>query len=164
MLQRQRRLNFSTVAFTVATTLLFGSQCVMAKDVRKVDLETTKKIVVRVTGESVCLGCALKKEKGAKAQCSVFGHKHVLKVTTASADGNSLPIKGWVLHYLETKNSQELITKPHEKPVTISGVLYPAERVLEVIEIIKVTTPKPEHPKRTDHPKSKKSEHPEHPQ
>jgi hypothetical protein len=68
------------------------------------------------------------------------------------------------LHYLDTKSSQELITKPHEKPVTISGVLYPAERVLEVIEIIKVTTPKPEHPKRTDHPKSKKSEHPEHPQ
>ena len=87
-----------------------------------------------VEGKNFCLGCALKKEKGAKAQCSLYGHKHALKVSKAvSEDGKELTeMKGWVLHYLETEKSEHLIKEHHGEKLTIKGKIYPLERVIEV--------------------------------
>ncbi len=108
------------------------------------------------TGTNFCLGCTLKKEDGAGAQCDVFGHRHALRVTQALVDGKEQPaMTGWVLHYLETTKSEELIKKHHGKSVTVVGKVYPDERVLEVasfqVEPAKAPPkPKPEHP---EHPK-----------
>ena len=62
-------------------------------------------------GANFCVGCSLKKSSGAGAQCSVVGCKHAFKVTKAvGEDGKELTcVKGWVLHYLETEKSKELI-------------------------------------------------------
>ena len=87
-----------------------------------------------VTGSNICLGCSLKKQKGAAAQCSIFGHKHGLKITKAvGPDGKDLPeMRGWVLHYLETEHSQDLITEHRGETLIITGKVYPLERMLEV--------------------------------
>lgn len=103
---------------------------------------------VTVTGKNFCLGCALKKEQGAKAQCSIFGHKHVLRVEKAvDAEGKDLPeMKGQILHYLETETSNSLINEHHKETVTIKGKVYSTEGVVEVesFEIPKETPAKAE--------------------
>lgn len=85
-------------------------------------------------GKNFCVGCALRSQKGAGAQCNVLGHKHAFKVTrVVGADGKEMAgMGGWVLHYLDTDKSQELLTKHHGEKLTIIGVIYPQERVLEV--------------------------------
>jgi hypothetical protein len=103
-----------------------------------------------IVGENFCLGCSLKTEKGAAAQCSVYGHRHALKVTSATSAGKALPeMNGWILHYLETDNGQPLIKEHHGETVTLKGKVYGAERVLEVSALVEGTK-KPEHP---EHPK-----------
>ncbi len=91
-------------------------------------------VEVTVTGNNFCLGCSLKKEKGAGAQCSIFGHKHSLRVTMAIAADNTelVDMQGWILHYLETEKSEELIKGHHGENITITGKVYPEERVVEV--------------------------------
>ncbi len=102
-----------------------------------------------VTGQNFCLGCTLKKEAGAAAQCSKYGHRHALKVTSATVAGKEVPeMKGWVLHYLDTDDAQAYIKEHHDETVTLKGKVYSEARVLEV--------EKPE--------AGKKPEHPEHPQ
>lgn len=97
-------------------------------------LATAKSVEATVKGENICLGCTLKKEKGAGAQCSIYGHKHVLKVAGAEAAGKDLTdMNGWVLHYLETQASESLIKEHHGESLTIVGKVYPDERVLEVV-------------------------------
>ena len=101
-----------------------------------------KAIKVNLTGQNFCLGCALKKKFGAGAQCSLFGHKHSLRVTKAIANGKELPsMQGWVLHYLETQKSKDLIHKHHGENLSITGTIYPTERVLEVTSFKKVAAP-----------------------
>ena len=92
-----------------------------------------------VEGKNFCLGCALKKKKGAAAQCSLFGHKHSLRVTRATGkDGRELAeLKGWVLHYLENEKSEALIKEHHGEDVKLSGIIYPQERVFEVSSMAK---------------------------
>ena len=41
-------------------------------------------------------------------------------------------MKGWVLNYLENDKSEDLITKHADEQLTITGKIYPAERILEV--------------------------------
>jgi len=114
---------------------------------------------VTVVGRNYCLGCALKKDLGAAAQCSKYGHRHALKVASATADGKELPeMKGWVLHYLDTDNGQPFIKSNRDKTLTGKGRIYTAERVLEVDKQVPATEPagskgKPEHP---EHPKKGK--------
>ncbi len=109
-----------------------------------------------VVGENICVGCSIEKEKGAAAQCSKYGHRHALKVTTATTAGKEIPeMKGWVLHYLETDNGQPMIKEHHGEVLTLKGKIYSEERVFEVLT---VEAKKPDHPKE-----AKKSEHPEHP-
>lgn len=111
-----------------------------------------------ITGQNLCLGCSLKKEAGAAAQCSKYGHRHALKVTTATVAGKAVPkMKGWVLHYLDTDSGQPYIKEHHDETVTLKGKVYGEARVIEVDK--QKAAKKPEHP---EHPK--KSEHPEHPE
>ena len=101
-----------------------------------------KPVAATVTGQNFCLGCSLKKEHGAGAQCSIYGHKHALRVTKAVAGNKELPeMRGWVLHYLGTEKSQDLINKGHGENLTVIGKVYPNERVLEVTSYKKAAEP-----------------------
>ncbi|MBI4575272.1 MAG: hypothetical protein HY722_03310 [Planctomycetes bacterium] len=103
-----------------------------------------------VTGQNFCLGCQLKKDRGAAAQCDKYGHRHALRVTTAAgADGADLPaLAGWVLHYLDTDLGQPFVKEHHDETLVLKGKVYTAERVLEVAE--QKGAKKPEHP---EHPR-----------
>ena len=94
---------------------------------------------VAIVGTNHCLGCALKKEHGAKAQCGVYGHRHSLKVEKAmDADGNELArLKGRTLGYLENDNSAKLVKGEvfHGARVEVKGRLYEQESVIEVTEL-----------------------------
>ena len=71
----------------------------------------------------VCLGCSLKKEQGAKAQCSIYGHKNALK----TEDGRI-----WTL--LENDASKELINS-HEyagKEIEIAGKVFGNTQIIEI--------------------------------
>jgi hypothetical protein len=96
----------------------------------------TKAAVVSaiVTGTNSCLGCALKSEKGAAAQCSIYGHRHVLKVSkVVGEDGKTISgTKNWVLHYLETDKSKDLVGGHHGEKLQVTGKVYRDERVIEV--------------------------------
>lgn len=109
-----------------------------------------------VTGENICLGCSLKKKWDAAAQCSKYGHRHALKVTSASASGEDVPeMEGWVLHYLDTDDGQPYIKGHHEETLTLKGKLYSEVRVLEVDKPVDAKKPEqPEHPEHPEHPKS----------
>ena len=87
-----------------------------------------------VEGTNFCIGCTLKKREGAIAQCKIFGHRHALRVAKAvDKNGKELPeVKGWVLHYLDTEKSQDVLKAHHGEKLTIKGKIYPQERVLEV--------------------------------
>ncbi len=106
-------------------------------------------IEATVVGENICLGCSLKKEYGAAAQCSKYGHEHALKVTTATANGKKLPeMNGWILTYLDTDNAQPVIKEHDGETLTLIGKVYTEARVLEVVKLVE--TKKPDHP---EHPK-----------
>jgi hypothetical protein len=104
-----------------------------------------------VSGENFCLGCSLKTSKGAAAQCSKYGHRHALKVTSATMDGKERPeMTGWVLHYLDTDSAQAVIKEHHNETVKMTGKVYSEERTFEVGALV-------------DSKAAKKPEHPEHP-
>jgi hypothetical protein len=133
--------NYSKFIIALLFLLSYGfSVNVLAQDydVGKVSTNQTMYsdvVAATITGTNVCVGCSLKKEKGAGAQCSVYGHKHSLKVSKATdKDGNELSdMTGWLLYYLETDKSTELINGHHKEELVIEGKIYPDERVLEVI-------------------------------
>lgn len=89
-----------------------------------------------VVGSDYCLGCTLKKQKGAAAQCSIYGHKHALKVERATAsDGRDLgSLAGGTLHYLENDKLKEAFKAGdfNGKRIEVTGKLYLDERVIEV--------------------------------
>ncbi|MCI0453265.1 MAG: hypothetical protein L0Z51_12940 [Candidatus Latescibacteria bacterium] len=106
-------------------------------------------IAATVTGENICLGCTLTKAQGAAAQCSKYGHRHALKVTSATAEGSDVGyMTGWILTYLETDAAQPFIKEHDGETLSFEGKIYTAERVLEVGK--QVGAKKSEHP---DHPK-----------
>ena len=76
-----------------------------------------------LSGKLVCLGCTLAKTEGAAAQCSSYGHRHVLQ----TADG-----KFW--SFLENDRSEPLIKGGafHNQQVTVHGRIYPAAQTIEV--------------------------------
>ncbi len=74
-------------------------------------------------GEIVCLGCTLKKEQKAKAQCSVYGHINGLR----TSDGE-------IWTFLENDNSTKLIHN-HDlagKTIEIKGKKYENAHYIEV--------------------------------
>ncbi len=93
---------------------------------------------VVIVGTNYCLGCALKKAHGAGAQCSVYGHRHSLKVEKAmDSGGNELAaLKGRTLNYLENDKSAKLVKGEvfHGARVEVKGRFYEQESVIEVAE------------------------------
>jgi len=84
---------------------------------------------VSFKAEVICLGCALKKGQGAKAQCSLYGHVNAIR----SEDGRI-----WTI--LENDVSTELINS-HEyagKQIEITGKKFSGTQVIE-IETFKIT-------------------------
>lgn len=78
---------------------------------------------VSFKAEVICLGCALKKGQGAKANCSLYNHANALK----SEDGRI-----WTI--LENDISTDLINS-HEyagKQVEITGKKFAGTQVIEI--------------------------------
>ncbi len=76
-------------------------------------------------GKVICLGCSLKKEKGAAAQCSIYGHKNALQT-----EDNE------VWSFLENDASKDLINS-HDyvgKQIEIKGKKYPHAHIIEAEE------------------------------
>ncbi len=94
-------------------------------------------VSVMVEGKNICLGCTLKHEEGASAQCKIYGHRHTLNVENAyDENGEELNyLAGWILHYLENDNSEEYIMGHHNDELKIKGIVYKNERTLEVEEV-----------------------------
>jgi len=83
----------------------------------------TKATPVTLKAKVICLGCSLKKEQGAKAQCSIYGHKNALK----TEDG-----RVWTI--LENDVSKELINS-HEyagKEIEIAGKIFSGTQIIEI--------------------------------
>lgn len=105
-----------------------------------------------ITGTVICMGCTLTKEKGANAQCSIYGHISALKVKKVVFSGAWKPdpnykgkwpppdlphpdpaYKGKILSFLPNDNSAELLKeKYHGKEVIIVGTLYPEAHTIDV--------------------------------
>jgi hypothetical protein len=98
--------------------LLFATVAVQADETSK-----TKAAHETFDGTLVCLGCDLKKAEGARAACSVFGHKHALK----TADGK-------YVNLLENQYSKDLLAgeKYHDKQISIHGIYYATANQLDV--------------------------------
>lgn len=128
--------------------------------VTKATPPTTKGETV-ITGILMCLSETLQKEKGANAQCSVYGHRSVLKVEKAVFSGSwrrdpdyegkwpppDLPrpdpaYKGQYFSFLPNDNSAELSKeKYYGKKVIIVGRIYPEANLLGV-RFVKFSPPK----------------------
>lgn len=107
-----------------------------------------------VTGENICLACTLKSEKGAAAQCSKYGHQHVLRVASVTPETPGVPsMTGWILSYLPTDKAQPFIKEHHNETVAFQGKVYVDERVLEIDTPVDA---KKEHPKKPEHPEHPK--------
>ncbi len=130
-----------TLILFLALTVTAYSQDESAGKVElKKDLQQTAGgdvVSVTAEGKNICLGCTLKHEKGASAQCKIYGHRHTLNVEKAyDENGDELKyMAGWILHYLENDNSEEFITGHHNDELKIKGIVYANARTLEVEEV-----------------------------
>lgn len=91
---------------------------------------------VVVTGKIICLGCHLKKEKGAQAQCSIYGHTNaiVLEKVVDHHGKKFDELKGKIYQFLHNDASDKLI-KDHSytgKILVIVGKIYPEANLIEV--------------------------------
>ena len=120
-------------ALVVLWIILFVSAGLVAEEVTK-----TSGLAVTVVGNNYCVGCKLKKTKGAAAQCSIHGHQHALKVERATGeDGSTLrELAGVTLFYLENDRSVSLSKGEgtHGEKVKVIGSLFVDERILQVEE------------------------------
>jgi len=117
------------LGFVVSLALLFNvwiseasASCGGCGTGEKVDT-ITQATPVTLKAKVICLGCALKKEQGAKAQCSIYGHKNALK----TEDG-----RVWTI--LENDVSKELINS-HEyagKEIEIAGKIFGSTQIIEI--------------------------------
>jgi len=129
-------LNVSVLALVVLTSALALAQNPVpgkaALD-QKMEAIPAMPFDMTVTGQNICLGCTMKKERGAGAECTTFGHKHAMRTNEVTTHGKVLPrMHGWILHYLETDKSKELIKQHDGEIITVMGKFYPEERVFEV--------------------------------
>ena len=111
-------------ALTVMLGLFAMMLCAgaMAQEEKKAAKETT------LTGTLECVGCTLKKEYGAKAQCSVYGHQHGLKTAN-----------GKIYTFLENDQSKDLRAGEskeqghlHGKKVQVTGRVLPKTQIIDV--------------------------------
>ena len=88
------------------------------------------------TGKVICLGCSLKKDKGANAQCSIYGHTNAIVLEKViDHQGKKLnELKGKIYQFLHNDQSDSLI-KDHSyvgKTVIVVGKIYPEANTIEV--------------------------------
>jgi hypothetical protein len=123
-----RRTVYNSFLYIVVTmiAMAFVTNSMFAEPLKEVTL----------IGENYCVGCSLKKAEGAAAQCSIYGHKHALKVEKAvDSKGKEVSeLKGATLHYLENDSSVELFKgeEYHGKNVIVKGNVHLEERVVDV--------------------------------
>ncbi len=109
-----------------------------------------KKNQLTITGTVICTSCDLKKLKGAKSQCSVYGCNYALKVKQViqvvyDKDGNPVMVSGKpkfqyrkdyigkMYHILANDSSAGLLQKEYKgKDVIIVGKIYSDENIIEV--------------------------------
>lgn len=91
---------------------------------------------VVITGKVICLGCSLKKEKQAKAQCSIYGHTNALIIEKIiDAKGKSIDeLKGKVYQFLHNDQSDKLVNDHGyiDKIIIVVGKVYLDANILEV--------------------------------
>jgi len=134
------KLLLTLILFLTLTVTAYSQDESTGKVELKKDIQQTAGgdvVSVMVEGTNICLGCTLKHEKGASAQCKIYGHRHTLKVENAyDENGEELNyMAGWILHYLENDNSEEYITGHHNNELKIKGKVYTNARTLEVEEV-----------------------------
>ena len=134
------KLLLTLILFLTLTVTAYSQDESTGKVELKKDIQQTAGgdvVSVMVEGTNICLGCTLKHEKGASAQCKIYGHRHTLKVENAyDENGEELNyMAGWILHYLENDNSEEYITGHHNDELKIKGKVYTNARTLEVEEV-----------------------------
>ncbi len=78
-----------------------------------------------LNGTLSCMGCDLKKAAGAHSQCSIYGHKHALKLEDGS-----------YVSFMENDHSETLINagegKWHGQEVEVSGTYFDKGNVIDV--------------------------------
>jgi len=95
---------------------------------------TSEEVVV--TGKVICLGCHLKKDKGAKAQCSIYGHTNAIVLEKViDQQGKKLnELNGKIYEFLHNDQSDKLI-KDHQlvgKTIIVVGKIYSEANIIEV--------------------------------
>jgi len=91
---------------------------------------------VVITGKVICLGCHLKKERGAKAQCSIYGHTNAIVLEKViDHQGKKLnELNGKIYEFLRNDQSDKLI-KDYSyvgKTIIVIGKIYPEANIIEV--------------------------------
>lgn len=117
------KIGTKLVVVAVLLGLVFSFSVSQALAQEQTQEVVTQATAITIKGKIICLGCTLKKEQGAGAQCSIYGHKNAL----LTADG-----KIWTI--LENDASTELINS-HEyagKEVEITGKEFTDAQVIEV--------------------------------
>ncbi len=111
-----------------ALTVVLGLLVVLALCAGAMAQEEKAAKETTLSGTLVCIGCTLKKEHGAKAQCSVYGHQHGLK----TSDGK-------IYTFLENDQSKDLRAGTskekddlHGKKVEITGTVLPKTQIIDV--------------------------------
>ena len=100
------------VVVVIVLPLLMGTSDTVAKSTE-----------VTISGKLVCQGCELKKADGARAACSVYGHRHAIK----TADGK-------YINLLENQYSESLLKgeKYHNKDIVVSGRHFIEANLIDV--------------------------------
>jgi thiol:disulfide interchange protein DsbD len=96
-------------------------------------VKPTPPVKATITGVNYCVSCELKSEAPAagEAQPRRLFALRVSKVVTG--DGQERPeMRGWVLHYLPSARSDDLMKTAEGRVLTVQGTIYPVERVLAV--------------------------------
>jgi hypothetical protein len=105
-----------------AIALLLMALPIMAQG-EKTAAPATKGEHANFEGTLVCMGCALKKGEGARAECAEFGHKHAIQ----TEDGKLISL-------LENKYSADLLKGGdyHNKPIKAHGIFHASANTLDV--------------------------------
>lgn len=139
-------IKISTLLLWILFLFVFGANQVIAGECGSkgascshpapAQAKPTKVENVNVEGEIICIACTLKHEEEAKAQCSIYGHDHSVKVDKiVDANGKEISqdYSGQIYQVLPNDRSNDLLTQDnHHKKVTISGKIYPNANLIEV--------------------------------
>ena len=138
-------LLLSLVIFFGVNCLVFsGGKCGVSEKIeskkQQIDAVTTatpklQENQIVITGTVICTSCDLKKQKGAKSQCSVYGCFYSVKTKKViNQKGQSIKEQvGKIYQILANAHSTALLQKEYKgKDVVIVGKIYQDENIIEV--------------------------------